>query len=66
MSKHYAYADDVAIVAKILSKEEIDNFNGILDILLEWGRDYDMKWGAHKTQRLAIRYQNKVAGKYNF
>ena len=60
---HYAYADDVAIVAKISTKEEIDQFNDTLDILLKWGTDYEMKWGAHKTQRLAIRYQNSGAGK---
>ena len=59
---HYAYADDVAIVAKIATKEEIEAFNGILDILLKWGTDYEMKWGAHKTQQLAIRYQNSGAG----
>ena len=59
---HYAYADDVAIVAKISSREEIEDFNGILDILLKWGVDYEMKWGANKTQRLAIRYKNCGAG----
>ena len=60
---HYAYADDVAIVPKISTKEEIDQFNDTLDILLKWGTDYEMKWGAHKTQRLAIRYQKSGAGK---
>ena len=60
---HYAYTDDVAIVAKISTKEEIDQFKETLDILLKWGTDYDMKWGAHKTQRLAIRYQKCGAGK---
>ena len=30
---------------------------------VKWGTDYEMKWGAHKTQRLAIRYQNSGAGK---
>ena len=60
---HYAYADDVAIVAKISTEEEITNFNRTLEILLKWGTDYEMKWGAHKTQRLAIRYQNCGAGK---
>ena len=40
---HYAYADDVAIVAKISSMEEIEDFNGILDILLKWRVDYEMK-----------------------
>lgn len=49
---HYAYADDVAIVAKISTKEEIEAFNGILDILLKWGIDYEMKWGAHKTKKV--------------
>ena len=60
---HYAYADDVAIVAKISTEEEITNFNRTLEILLKWGTDYEMIWGAHKTQRLAIRYQNCGAGK---
>ena len=60
---HYAYADDVAIVAKISTKEEIDKFNDTLEILLKWGTDYEMTWGAHKTQRLAIRYQNSGVGK---
>ena len=60
---HYVYADDVAIVAKISTKEEIDKFNDTLEILLKWGTDYEMKWGAHKTQRLAIRYQKSGAGK---
>jgi len=60
---HYAYADDVAIVAKISTEEEKINFNKTLDILLQWGTDYEMNWGAHKTQRLAIRYQNCGAGK---
>ena len=60
---HYAYADDVAIIAKISSEEEVESFNKTLDILLKWGTDYEMKWGAHKTQRLAIRYQNCGAGK---
>ena len=60
---HYAYADDVAIVAKISTEEEKEHFNDTLNILLKWGTDYEMKWGAHKTQRLAIRYQNCGAGK---
>lgn len=60
---HYAYADDVAIVAKISTAAEITRFNDILNALLKWGRDYEMTWGAHKTQRLAIRYQNCGAGK---
>ena len=55
---HYAYADDVAIVAKISTTEEIKSFNDVLETLLKWGRDFGMKWGAHKTQRLAMRYQN--------
>ena len=55
---HYAYADDVAIVAKISTPEEIESFKEILNTLLKWGDDYNMKWGAHKTQRLAMRYQN--------
>ena len=60
---HYAYADDVAIVAKISNQEEIDRFKDTLEILLKWGKDYKMKWGAHKTQRLAISYQSCGAGK---
>ena len=47
---YYAYADDVTLVAKIGSKQEIKDFNRILKTLLS------MKWGAHKTQRMAMRY----------
>jgi hypothetical protein len=54
----FAYANDVAIIKKISTTEEKEDFEGILQILLEWGREYGMKWGANKTQRMAHRYQN--------
>merc|ERR1711894_101926 len=53
---YYAYADDVTLIAKIGSDQEIENFNEILKILLAWGEEFSMKWGAHKTQRMAMRY----------
>ena len=59
---YFAYADDVTIIAKISSKKEIEDFHKILQTLLDWGQDYSMKWGAHKTQRMAIRYP-KCGGK---
>ena len=59
---YYAYADDVTLVAKIGSEKEIRDFNKILKTLLDWGKDYSMKWGAHKTQRMAMRYHKCGAG----
>ena len=59
---YYAYADDVTLVAKIDNKREIKDFNKILKILLKWGSEYSMKWGAHKTQRMAMRYHRSGAG----
>ena len=54
----HAYADDVLITKKISNKKERKDFEEILQILLEWGREFGMKWGANKTQRMALRYQN--------
>ena len=59
---YYAYADDVTLIAKIGSNQEIENFNEILKILLTWGKEFSMKWGAHKTQRMAMRY-HKCGGR---
>ena len=53
---YYAYADDVTLIAKIASKEEITEFDAVLQTLITWGQEYGMKWGAHKTQRMALRY----------
>ena len=53
---YYAYADDVTLIAKIGSDQEIEDFNEILRILLAWGEEFSMTWGAHKTQRMAMRY----------
>ena len=41
---YYAYADDVTLIAKIGSDQEIENFNEILKILLAWGEEFSMKW----------------------
>ena len=60
---YFAYADDVTLVAKIGSKREIKDFNKVLKVLLKWGTEFSMKWGAHKTQRMAMRYQKCGAGK---
>jgi hypothetical protein len=54
--QHYAYADDIAIILKVSTPEEIAKLNKILQILLNWGKEYNMKWGSHKTQRMAFRY----------
>ena len=53
---YYAYADDVTLIAKIASKEEITEFDEVLQTLITWGQEFGMKWGAHKTQRMALRY----------
>ena len=53
---HYAYADDVTLIAKIASKTEIVEFDKVLQALIIWGQEFGMKWGAHKTQRMALRY----------
>merc|ERR1711956_208973 len=53
---YYAYADDVTLIAKISSKEEIIDFDKVLRSLLTWGQEFRMTWGAHKTQRMAFRY----------
>ena len=58
---YYAYADDVTIIAKISTKKEIKRFQKTLKTLLDWGVDYGMIWGAHKTQRMAMRYQGNRA-----
>ena len=59
---YYAYADDVTLVAKIGSKKEVKDFKKILKTLLKWGTEFSMKWGAHKTQRMAMRYHKSGAG----
>ena len=53
---YYAYADDVTLVAKISSKLEIIEFDKVLRSLITWGEEFGMRWGAHKTQRMAIKY----------
>ena len=57
--EHFAYADDIAIILKISTPEEIAKLKEILQILLDWGKEYGMKWGAHKTQRMAFRYHKR-------
>ena len=42
--------------AKIASKTEIVEFDKVLKELITWGQEFGMRWGAHKTQRMAIRY----------
>ena len=59
---YYAYADDVTLIAKIGSKQDIKDFNKILKTLLTWGGEFSMKWGAHKTQRMAMRYHRCGGG----
>ena len=54
----HAYADDVLITKKISNTIERREFKAILKILLDWGLDYDMTWGANKTQRMTLRYKN--------
>ena len=49
-------------MAKIGSRKEVKDFNKILKTLLKWGTEYSMKWGAHKTQRMAMRYHKCGAG----
>ena len=56
--QYSAYADDVTIIAKIGNKKQKKEFKGLLKILLRWGDEYGMKWGAHKTQRMSMRYNN--------
>jgi hypothetical protein len=51
----HAYADDVLITKKISNKRERKDFKEILQILLDWGREFGMTWGANKTQRMALR-----------
>ena len=48
---YYAYADDVTLIAKIASKEEITEFDEVLQTLITWGQEFGMKWGAHKTHQ---------------
>ena len=59
---YYAYADYVTLIAKIGSKQDIKDFNKILKTLLTWGGEFSMKWGAHKTQRMAMRYHRCGGG----
>ena len=54
--QYSAYADDVTIIAQIGNKKHKKEFKRLLKILLEWGEEYGMKWGAHKTQRMSMRY----------
>ena len=56
----FGYADDIAIVKRILSKEDQKDFEKILEILQKWAKDFAMKWSPTKTQRLVFRYQGCV------
>ena len=60
---YYAYADDVTLVAKISSKIEIIEFDKVLRSLITWGQEFGMRWGAHKTQRMAITYPRCGGGR---
>ena len=54
----FAYADDIAIAMKIVTKEDQEKFEKILRILQEWAQDYGMQWSSAKTQRLVFKYIN--------
>ena len=45
----FGYADDIAIVKRILSKEDQKDFEKILEILQKWAKDFAMKWSPTKT-----------------
>ena len=48
----------LTLLAKISSEKEVKNFDKTLKILLDWGEEYGMKWGAHKTQRMGLSGRN--------
>ena len=45
----FGYADDIAIVKRILSKEDQKDFEKILEIHKKWAKDFAMKWSPTKT-----------------
>ena len=40
----FAYADDVAIVKRIETQEDKEQFHLILQTLLEWAEEFGMNW----------------------
>ena len=54
--KFFAYADDVAIVQKLDTEKDREDFEKILGILQKWADKYDMAWSPLKTQRLIFKY----------
>ena len=55
--KFYAYADDVAIVQRLDTEQDKEEFEKVLGILQKWAEKYEMAWSPLKTQRLVFKYQ---------
>ena len=51
----FAYTDNVAILKRIPNQEDKDQFDSVLQTLLEWADEYGMKWSPLKTQRMMYR-----------
>ena len=56
--KFFAYADDVAIVHRLDTEKDKEEFEVILGILQRWADNYDMAWSPLKTQRLIFKYNS--------
>ena len=54
--RFFAYADDVAIVQRLDTDKDKQEFEEILGILQKWADNYDMAWSPLKTQRLIFKY----------
>ena len=54
--EYFAYADDISIVQRISNEEEKEKFEGILDVLQDWAKEFKMKWSPLKTQRMVFKY----------
>ena len=53
---YFAYADDISIVARIITDQDKLDFEEILKVLQEWADLFDMDWSPLKTQRLIVGY----------
>jgi hypothetical protein len=45
----FAYTDNVAILKRIPNQEDKDQFDSVLQTLLEWADEYGMKWVTFKN-----------------
>ena len=54
--KFFAYADDVAIVQRLDTEQDKEEFEEVLEILQKWAEKYEMAWSPLKTQRLVFKY----------